>query len=149
MTGNSEHMEPRLHHVGIIVRDLDAAVEQYQQMGFRSPWRETIDEQSVEVATFVSGDGFIELIMPTVNDGGMVRFLNTRGEGMHHIAYHVCDIERALQRYRLKGFELIDEYPRTGAHGWRVAFVHPKSCHGVLTELVQTTEQSGEDGAGS
>jgi methylmalonyl-CoA/ethylmalonyl-CoA epimerase len=126
-----------LHHVGIIVEDLDAAVARYEQLGFASPVRSRIEEQQVEVATFTAGPGYVELVSPIVDEGGLVRYLESRGESVHHVAYLVEDIQRELQRLTDEGFELIDAEPRRGVHDWLVAFVHPKSCHGVLTELVQ------------
>jgi methylmalonyl-CoA/ethylmalonyl-CoA epimerase len=126
-----------LHHVGIIVRDLDAAVARYRNLGFPEPEISEVADQDVRVATFLAGPGYVELIAPTVSKGGLVRFLDSRGESLHHLAYAVPDIRRALDELRARGFELIDESPRRGVHDWLVAFVHPKSCHGVLTELVQ------------
>jgi methylmalonyl-CoA/ethylmalonyl-CoA epimerase len=127
----------RLHHVGIIVRDLDAAVARYRGLGFPEPEISEVADQNVRVATFLAGPGYVELIAPTVAEGGLVRYLESRGESLHHVAYAVPDIRRALDELRARGFELIDESPRRGVHDWLVAFVHPKSCHGVLTELVQ------------
>lgn len=126
-----------LHHVGIIVRDLESAIDRYRQLGFGEPERSRIDDQQVELATFPAGNGFVELVSPVVEDGGLVRYLESRGESVHHIAYRVDDIQAELQRLAAGGIELIDLEPRRGAHNWLVAFVHPKSCHGVLTELVQ------------
>lgn len=126
-----------LHHVGIIVRDIDAAVEKYQRLGFDPPERSQITEQQVDTATFAAGAGYVELVSPIVEDGGLVRYLEARGESVHHVAYQVEDIRAELNRLADEGFELIDREPRIGVHDWLVAFVHPKSCHGVLTELVQ------------
>jgi methylmalonyl-CoA/ethylmalonyl-CoA epimerase len=131
----------QLHHVGIIVRDLDAAIVQYERLGFESPQRSRIEEQQVDVATFSAGTGYVELVSPIVDDGGLVRYLESRGESVHHVAYRVDDIENELKRLADTGFELIDSRPRRGVHDWLVAFVHPKSCHGVLTELVQIPER--------
>lgn len=126
-----------LHHVGIIVRDLEAAVTRYGELGFGEAERFHAPDQGVEIATFRAGPGYVELISPTVDEGGLVRFLETRGESVHHVAYEVPDVRRALEQLAGAGFALIDETPRRGAHDWLVAFVHPKSCHGVLTELVE------------
>lgn len=126
-----------LHHVGIIVHHLDSAVEHYRQLGFGEAERFNLADQGVDGATFRAGPGYVELISPVAEDGGLVRFLESRGESVHHVAYEVPDIRRALGQLAREGFELIDEAPRRGAHGWLVAFVHPKSCHGVLTELVE------------
>ncbi len=132
-----------LHHVGIIVEDLDTAVASYQALGFSEPERFRIEEQEVEVATFSAGHGYVELVSPIVEDGGLVRYLASRGESVHHIAYRVDDIQAELTRVKAAGFELIDDTPRRGVHNWLVAFVHPKSCHGVLTEFVQIPDESG------
>lgn len=84
-----------------------------------------------------SGSGWIELICPTDPDGPIARFLAKRGEGLHHVAYGVSDLAGKLKELEAAGVRLIDRTPRAGAHGWRIAFVHPESCGGVLTELVQ------------
>jgi methylmalonyl-CoA/ethylmalonyl-CoA epimerase len=128
---------PTLHHVAIVVADLEAAIERYTALGFAGVERFTLSEQAVEAATFRAGSGWIELIHPTDPDGPIARYLAKRGEGMHHVAYAVDDIESALTQLTAFGVRLIDAAPRTGAHGWRIAFVHPDSCAGVLTELVQ------------
>jgi methylmalonyl-CoA/ethylmalonyl-CoA epimerase len=137
--GMGRDMQDRfsLHHVGIIVHDMDAAVERYRQLGFGEPERSTIEEQQVTIATFTAGSGYVELVSPIVEEGGLVRYLESRGESVHHVAYRVDDIRRELRRLADEGVELIDEEPRLGVHNWQVAFIHPKSCHGVLTELVQ------------
>jgi methylmalonyl-CoA/ethylmalonyl-CoA epimerase len=80
------------------------------------------------------------LIQPTDPDGAIARFMHKRGEGMHHVAYRVPDLQGSLDRLATVGVRLIDSVPRRGAHGWRIAFVHPESCNGVLTELVETDE---------
>ncbi len=126
-----------LHHVAVVVADLDEAMARYQTLGFRDGERFLIAEQAVEVATFRSGAGWVEFIRPTNPDGPVARYLAKRGEGMHHVAYLVPDLERALHDLAAAGVRLIDTAPRTGAHGWQVAFIHPESCGGVLTELVQ------------
>lgn len=133
--GDREH--PRLHHVAIVVADLDAAMSQYARLGFIDGERFVLPEQAVEVATFRAGSGWIELIRPTDPEGPIARFLAKRGEGMHHVAYAVPELEAALAEQRAAGARLIDEVPRRGAHGWRIAFIHPESCGGVLTELVE------------
>ena len=89
------------------------------------------------MATFDAASGWIELIRPTDPEGPIARFLAKRGEGLHHVAYAVPDLERTLAELAEAGVNLIDSVPRTGAHGWRIAFIHPESCGGVLTELVQ------------
>lgn len=128
---------PVLHHVALVVADLDEAVTRYGQLGFGGEERFALTEQAVEVATFHSGPGWIELICPTDPEGPIARFLAKRGEGLHHVAYAVPDLREALARLSAAGLRLIDTEPRTGAHGWRIAFIHPESCGGVLTELVE------------
>jgi methylmalonyl-CoA/ethylmalonyl-CoA epimerase len=128
---------PTLHHVGVVVADLDAALAAYAALGFTDGERFTIPEQAVEVATFRSGDGWIELLRPLDPEGPIAKFLAKRGESMHHVAYAVPNLAERLAELQAAGVRLIDSAPRRGAHGWRVAFVHPESCHGVLTEFVE------------
>ena len=94
-------------------------------------------EQGVEVVTFRAGAGWVELISPTDPEGAIGRFLAKRGEGLHHVAYRVPDLAGTLARLEAAGVRLIDRAPRAGVHGWRIAFVHPESGAGVLTELVE------------
>jgi methylmalonyl-CoA/ethylmalonyl-CoA epimerase len=93
-------------------------------------------EQGVIAVTFRTGPGYVELIQPTDPEGPIARFMQKRGEGMHHVAYRVDDLQGSLDRLAAAGVRLIDAAPRIGAHGWRIAFIHPESCCGVLTELV-------------
>jgi methylmalonyl-CoA/ethylmalonyl-CoA epimerase len=127
----------RLHHVGIVVSDIDEAIARYEVLGFRDGERHDISEQHIVAISFRSGPGWVELIQPTDPEGPIARYMAKRGEGTHHIAYAVDDIVAELARLRDAGVRLIDEEPRSGAHGWKIAFIHPESCHGVLTELVQ------------
>lgn len=129
-----------LHHVGIVVADLDAAMARQAALGFGDAERMELPTQRVIVATFRAGPGYLELIQPTDPDGPIARYLSKRGEGLHHVAYGVPDLPAVLRRLAAAGVRLIDEAPRDGAHGWRIAFVHPESCNGVLTELVETPE---------
>jgi methylmalonyl-CoA/ethylmalonyl-CoA epimerase len=133
----SRHINPVLHHVAVVVADLDEALTRYRTLGFSGGERFVLAEQAVEVATLRSGTGWIELIRPTDPDGPIARYLAKRGEGVHHVAYAVPDLPAALNALAAAGIRLIDATPRVGAHGWRIAFVHPESCAGVLTELVQ------------
>lgn len=126
-----------LHHVAVVVADLDAAVGRYGALGFGGGERFAVPEQGVEVVTFRAGPGWLELISPTEPEGAIGRFLAKRGEGLHHVAYRVADLAGALARLEATGVRLIDRAPRAGVHGWRVAFVHPEGCAGVLTELVE------------
>jgi methylmalonyl-CoA/ethylmalonyl-CoA epimerase len=133
----SLHINPVLHHVAVVVADLDEALARYRMLGFAGGERFVLAEQAVEVATLRSGTGWIELIRPTDPDGPIARYLAKRGEGVHHVAYAVPDLRASLNELAAAGIRLIDATPRIGAHGWRIAFVHPESCAGVLTELVQ------------
>jgi methylmalonyl-CoA epimerase len=128
----------RIDHIGIAVNDLDAAVELYRG-GFdmAEQHRETVEEQGVEAILLEVGEGHIELIKPLSPDTSVAKFIERNGEGMHHIAYQVEDIDEALSRVREAGMRLIDQEPRIGIRGSRVAFLHPKSTGGVLTELVE------------
>lgn len=129
----------RIDHVGIVVADLDAAVATYAQLGFRESSRMLLAEQQVEAAFLQSGDSTVELIAPTDPASGTARYLQNRGEGVHHICYMVDDLPGALATMQAAGLRLIDEQPRRGAHG-QVAFVHPKAAHGVLIELLARQE---------
>lgn len=126
-----------LHHVGIVVGDLDAAVRNYTALGITSTERFTIADQAIEAVTFQLGTGWIELLQPTDVDGPIARYHAKRGDGVHHIGYQVEDIDQTLHHLAEQGVRLIDSAPRPGAHGWRIAFIHPESCAGVLTELVE------------
>lgn len=127
-----------LDHVAIAVKDLDAAVKYYVEvLGFAPPELEEVPEQQVKVAIFGHGLGRIELICPTTTDSGVAKFLDKRGEGLHHVCVEVADIDATLATLKAKGAQLIDQVPKPGAGGARVAFIHPKGAHGVLTELRQ------------
>lgn len=133
-----------LHHVAHVVADLDAAVARYEALGFGPAERFSVPDQAVEVATFVAGPGWVELIQPTDPEGPIARFLAKRGEGMHHVAYRVEHLAESLAALDAAGVRLVDRVPRSGVHGWRIGFVHPEACAGVLTELVEVP--AGEDG---
>ena len=127
-----------LDHVGIAVRDIEEALGFYAQgLGLELERVETVPEQGVRVAFLPLGDTEIELLEPLGEEGPLARFLEKRGEGIHHLCIAVADIEATLADLAAQGFRLIDETPRTGAGGARVAFVHPRSAHGVLIELVE------------
>lgn len=126
-----------LHHVAIVVRDLDVALGAYERLGFTASERTHIAAQGVDVVTMRAGSGWVELISPTVPESPISRYLASRGEGLHHVAYQVSSLETWLERLYAVGVRLIDQAPRDGAHGWRIAFIHPDSCAGVLTELVE------------
>lgn len=127
-----------LDHVAIAVRDLEAAVHYYVHvLGFAPPELEVVAEQKVRTAIFGHGMGRIELICPTDASSSVAKFLEKRGEGLHHICVEVDDIVATLEELKAKGAALIDAEPRIGAGGAQIAFVHPKGAHGVLTELRQ------------
>lgn len=132
-----------LHHVGIVVGDIDAAAEAYAALGFSGGDRFEIPEQGVVAITYHAGSGYVELISPTNAEGAIAKFMAKRGAGMHHVAYRVTDLPGALEQLAARGVRLIDATPRIGAHGWRVAFIHPESCNGVLTELVDDSPVAG------
>ncbi len=126
-----------LDHVAIAVPSIRDALPRYEFLtGAASSVIERVADQDVAVA-FVEGPVPLELIEPTSHDSGVARFLERRGPGLHHIAYRTEDIEAELERLRNAGWRLIDEAPRTGARGHRVAFIHPDATGGVLVELVQ------------
>jgi methylmalonyl-CoA/ethylmalonyl-CoA epimerase len=126
-----------IHHVGVAVEDLDAAVATYEQaFGGRLEHRERVDDQGVEAASLRLGESRLELLAPLGDDTPVGRFLAKRGPGMHHVAYAVDDVEAALASLAAEGIELIDPHPRRGMFGLQVAFVHPASVHGVLSEVV-------------
>lgn len=127
----------RLDHTAIAVSDLDEAIERYHRiLGLTASERHLVPDQGVEVAFLPAGGSQIELICPTSTDSGVARFLARQGEGMHHVAFTVPDIEAELARLHASGVELIDSVPRRGVHG-RIAFVHPRGTGGVLVELVE------------
>jgi methylmalonyl-CoA/ethylmalonyl-CoA epimerase len=129
-----------LHHIGIVVGDLDAAVADYAALGFDAGAPFAVPEQKIVAVTFRTGAGWIELIQPTDPEGPIARFHAKRGDGVHHVGYRVSHLQTTLDELAQRGVRLIDTAPRRGAHGWQIAFVHPESCSGVLTELVQTDE---------
>lgn len=128
----------RVDHVGIAVKDLEAATEWYRQtLGLASKGTEVVEEQKVKVAFLPCGDSELELLESTQPDGPIARFIEKNGEGIQHIAIRVDDIDAALAELKEKGVRLIDQTPRYGAGGARIAFLHPKATHGVLLELCE------------
>ena len=126
-----------IHHLGVAVEDLDQAVTTYERIfGARLEHRETVLDQGVEAALLRVGDGRVELLASLGEETPVGRFLAKRGPGMHHVAYEVEDVGEALGELSAQGAELIDEQPRQGMFGLEVAFVHPDSMHGVLSEIV-------------
>ena len=123
--------------MGVAVSDLDAAVATYERLfGGRLEHRERVEEQGVEAASMRVGESRVELVAALGDDTPVGRFLAKRGPGMHHVAYEVDDVEAALDELAAAGAELIDAAPRRGMFGLQVAFVHPESVHGVLSEVV-------------
>jgi len=126
-----------IHHIGIAVDDLDAAVLVYEELfGARLEHRERVADQGVEAASLRAGESRIELLCPLGPETPVGRFLAKRGPGMHHVAFEVDDVGEELARLRAEGAQLIDEAPRRGLFGLQVAFVHPEATGGVLAEFV-------------
>ena len=126
-----------IHHLGVAVEDLDAAVSTYERLfGAELEHRETVEEQGVEAVSLRVGEGRVELLAALGPDTFVGRFLAKRGPGMHHVAYEVADIHSTVSELAAQGAELIDAEPRRGLFGLEVAFVHPDSVHGVLSEVV-------------
>jgi methylmalonyl-CoA/ethylmalonyl-CoA epimerase len=132
----------RIDHIGVAVDDLEAAVSLYSER-LRMPLqhRETVEDQGVEAVLLGVGEGHVELLRPLAADTAVGRFLERNGPGLHHVAYGTDDIDSALAAARAAGLRLIDEQPRRGIRNSRVAFVHPRSTGGVLTELVEAAHQ--------
>jgi methylmalonyl-CoA/ethylmalonyl-CoA epimerase len=128
----------RIHHVGVAVADLEESVRLYQAaFGAKLVHRQVNEPEGLEAAFLRTGEGEVELMSPTRPESPVGKFLAKRGPGLHHVAYGVTDIRKALADARAAGLELIDSEPRMGMHGALIAFVHPKSLGGVLTEFVE------------
>jgi methylmalonyl-CoA epimerase len=131
----------QIDHVGIAVVDLDAGIARYRELlGVEPSVRKRMEKDGIDAAMIDLGSTHVELIAPTGPESTISGFLEKRGEGMHHVAYRVDDIRAALQELRSAGARPLDDEPRVGVMGHLVAFVHPKSFGGVLTELVQVGE---------
>ena len=131
----------RIDHVGVAVEDLDAAIALYQdKLGMPLAHRETVEDQGVEAALLDVGEGHIELLRPLGEDTPVGKFVAKKGGGMHHVAYAVEDIDATLTQIKDAGLELIDSEARVGIRESRVAFLHPRSTGGVLTEIVEPAE---------
>jgi methylmalonyl-CoA/ethylmalonyl-CoA epimerase len=131
-------MLKKINHIGIAVTSLDASIPFYRDaLGMSFQGTEEVAEQKVKVAFLQVGESKIELLEPTAPDSPVAGFLQKNGPGIHHIAYEVDDIEAAIAGMVADGVRMIDASARNGAHGTRIAFIHPKSSHGVLTELCQ------------
>ena len=128
----------RIHHIGLAVTDMDESIRLYTTtLGAELVKRALSESDGLEAAFIRTGDGEVELLRPTRDDTPVGKFLVRRGPGLHHVAYAVADIDVALSEARAAGLELIDQQPRVGLHGSRIAFLHPKTMGGVLTELVE------------
>jgi methylmalonyl-CoA epimerase len=131
----------RIDHIGVAVEDLDAALALYAEtLGMPVVHRETVTEQGVEAILLDVGENHVELLAPLGPDTPVGKFLAKKGPGLHHVAYQVADIDATLAALKASGTRLIDETPRIGIRSSRVAFVHPASTGGVLTEIVQPAE---------
>lgn len=127
-----------LDHIGVAVRNLDEALEIYEgTLGLKVEKIRVLEEQKVKMAFLLAGETRIELLEPTDEEGPVAKFVEKRGEGVHHIAFAVVDIEAALHEMRKKGIAVVDEKPRIGAEGFKIAFLHPKSMKNVLVELCE------------
>ncbi len=134
-------MFTRIDHIGVAVTDIDAALALYEaSYDMQLVHREVVQEQGVEAVLLDVGENHVELLAPLGPDTPVGKFLTKRGPGIHHVAYQVADIEAELARLAATGVELLDTTPRIGIRGSRVAFCHPRSTGGVLTEIVQPAE---------
>jgi len=132
----------RIDHVGVAVRDIDEALVIYEErLGMRLQHRENLEGQGVEAVLVGVGQSHVELLRPLSSDTAVGRFIERGGPGLHHVAYSTDDIDSALDSIRAAGLRLIDERPRAGIRNSRVAFVHPESTGGVLTELVEVARE--------
>jgi methylmalonyl-CoA epimerase len=131
----------RIDHIGIVVNDLEEALQVYQQaLGLSLAEIQERPDQAATIAFLPTGETQVELVQPVSSDSDVAKFLQKRGEGIHHICLEVDDIEKAMADLQAKGLQLIDEVPRLGPQGERFAFIHPKSAHGVLIELYEYRE---------
>lgn len=128
-----------LDHVAVVVRDLELAEQQYAALGFSVLYRERVEEQGVDIVGLRAGESTIELLRPIREDSQLWQYLGTAQSKLHHLAYQVDDLERELARLQALGVPLIDKTPRRGAHGNRIAFIHPSYSGGTLLELCQKT----------
>ncbi len=130
-----------IEHIGIAVKNLNDSIKFFEEvLGLKCYGIEEVKDQKVKTAFFLIGKTKIELLESTESDGPVAKFIEKRGEGVHHIAYAVDDINAALKETESKGIQLIDKEPRKGAEGLTIAFLHPKSTNGVLTEFVETVK---------
>jgi methylmalonyl-CoA epimerase len=137
-------MKPTLDHIGIAVRSLDAA-KIYEDLGLTVEHTEVVETQRVRTAFLSVGDSNLELLEPTSPDSPIAKFIEKRGEGIHHICFRVDDIEPHLAALKAKGYRLINEHPVPGAHGCKVAFLHPSAGNGVLIELSEPNDEPKDE----
>ena len=128
----------KLDHIGIAVKSIDAARKIYEDLGLHVEHVETVDTQKVRTAFLSVGDANLELLEPSGPDSTIAKFIEKRGEGIHHLCFRVDDIEAELARLEQRGYRLINDAPVPGAHGCRVAFLHPAAGNGVLIELSES-----------
>ena len=135
----------RIDHIGVAVEDLDGAIDLYEQsFQMELAHRETVESQGVEAVLLDVGEGHVELLRPLGPETSVAKFIDRKGPGLHHVAYAVEDIDSTLAAIGAAGLELIDSEPRTGIRHSRVAFLHPRSTGGVLTEIVEPAGHGGE-----
>jgi len=128
----------KLEHIGIAVKNMDQANQLFSQLLGREPYKtETVESEGVKTAFFEVSGVKIELLEATREDSPIAKFIEKRGEGIHHLAFEVANIEQSIAQYQQKGFDLINKSPKDGADNKRIAFLHPKSTQGVLVELCQ------------
>ena len=132
--------QPRIHHLGVAVRSIDQALSLYRDaLGMQVAHETVVEAEKVKVAMLRAGEPSIELLEPTEPDSVIAKFLDRKGEGLHHVAMEVEDLDAAVERLRARGARLIHAEPRIGAEGYRYVFVHPESAGGVLLELLETS----------
>ncbi|MEO7804250.1 MAG: methylmalonyl-CoA epimerase [Actinomycetota bacterium] len=138
-------MLTKIEHIALAVSDLEQAISLYRDVwGLELQHREIVSDQGVEEAMFMVGDSYVQLLAPLSADSTVGRFIERKGEGLHHIAYEVDDITEELKRLHESGTRLIDEKPRRGSRGSKVAFIHPSANRGVLVELVELPRSGTE-----
>jgi methylmalonyl-CoA epimerase len=134
----SDSVLTEIDHVAIAVKDLDAAVSYYQDtFGCEVAHREVVERDGVEEVLLKVADSYVQLLTPVRDDSPVAKYLEKKGEGIHHVGYRVADCATALDRVKAQGHQVIDEAPRPGSRGTTVAFVHPKTAYGTLIELVE------------
>lgn len=134
-------MAKKIDHIGIAVKDLEAAVKFYEEaLGLKCTGTEVVEEQKAKIAFVPTGESEIELLESTAPDGPIAKFIEAKGEGIQHVAFRVDNLTEKLAELKAKGIRLIDEKPRYGAGGAKIAFIHPKSTFGTLVELSEREE---------